>query len=497
MKGQRKFNILSLEEGEEYFCDFSAIVNTTRPDVHPHHVKIFDNKGRVRVCSKSLIFEPDLPDKPLVKFPFKYIKKLTHTHTHTHTHTQTSTIQFNTEEIVYVPTKIFQGKTRCVCENENSKGVFDVEVNLVHGRQEAALHTVTRLWDISKKTQKEKKDGLDLMMKELISNTKFDYSQLDHRENVVMNDSLWVEIVKPLRRHPGMLLVTEDNIYFQPCPNFSSKRVKQFPLKELCMCFRRSFITRPCALELIGVSRREWFIVFLSTQDRETTLEILCGIKNKIKNNLLEFQGSVDVLNRMTELWQSCKLSNYHYLDFLNCAAGRSRKDFAQYPVFPWVLSDYTSKELDLSDPSSYRDLSTPIGAYNKDRLKLIEERMNELSHEERFQHGSHYSTPSFVVFWLVRQHPECLLRLHMGRFDVLARCFHSVGTAWNNAINSGTMEMIPQFYESDETFLLNTIGVTTSEGALRDVDLPPWSRTPKEFLSKMREALELTCMSG
>ena len=29
-----------------------------------------------------------------------------------------------------------------------------------------------------------------------------------------------------------------------------------------------------------------------------------------------------------------------------------------QYPVFPWVLSDYSSKSLDLSDASSYRDLS-------------------------------------------------------------------------------------------------------------------------------------------
>lgn len=29
-----------------------------------------------------------------------------------------------------------------------------------------------------------------------------------------------------------------------------------------------------------------------------------------------------------------------------------------QYPVFPWVLADYTSEELKLNDPSVYRDLS-------------------------------------------------------------------------------------------------------------------------------------------
>lgn len=31
---------------------------------------------------------------------------------------------------------------------------------------------------------------------------------------------------------------------------------------------------------------------------------------------------------------------------------------FFQYPVFPWVLSDYSSESLDLSDSSSFRDLS-------------------------------------------------------------------------------------------------------------------------------------------
>ena len=30
----------------------------------------------------------------------------------------------------------------------------------------------------------------------------------------------------------------------------------------------------------------------------------------------------------------------------------------SQYPVFPWVLADYTSKELDLTNPHTFRDLS-------------------------------------------------------------------------------------------------------------------------------------------
>lgn len=56
----------------------------------------------------------------------------------------------------------------------------------------------------------------------------------------------------------------------------------------------------------------------------------------------------------------------------LNVIAGRSYNDITQYPVFPWVLSDYSSSVLDLKDPSSFRDLSKPIGAQNKNRREAF-----------------------------------------------------------------------------------------------------------------------------
>ena len=42
---------------------------------------------------------------------------------------------------------------------------------------------------------------------------------------------------------------------------------------------------------------------------------------------------------------------------------GRSYNDLNQYPVFPWILADYTSKTLDLKDSKVYRDLSK-VGSY-------------------------------------------------------------------------------------------------------------------------------------
>ena len=40
---------------------------------------------------------------------------------------------------------------------------------------------------------------------------------------------------------------------------------------------------------------------------------------------------------------------------YLNREAGRSFKDLTQYPVFPWVIAEWDSEQLDLSSPATFR----------------------------------------------------------------------------------------------------------------------------------------------
>lgn len=73
--------------------------------------------------------------------------------------------------------------------------------------------------------------------------------------------------------------------------------------------------------------------------------------------------------------------------------AGRSFNDLTQYPVFPWIIADYTSETIDLTDPRVFRDLSKPVGALNADRLSQLLERYKELelfgfSEAEKFLYG-------------------------------------------------------------------------------------------------------------
>ena len=56
----------------------------------------------------------------------------------------------------------------------------------------------------------------------------------------------------------------------------------------------------------------------------------------------------------------------------LRCA-GRTYNDLNQYPVFPWVLADYTSEVLDFNSAATFRDLSKPVGALNPKRLEFFQ----------------------------------------------------------------------------------------------------------------------------
>lgn len=65
---------------------------------------------------------------------------------------------------------------------------------------------------------------------------------------------------------------------------------------------------------------------------------------------------------------------------FLNSSlADRTVQDLTQYPVFPWVISDYESEELNLNDPKCYRDLTKPVGALNQERLEKLKARYEEM----------------------------------------------------------------------------------------------------------------------
>jgi hypothetical protein len=208
-----------------------------------------------------------------------------------------------------------------------------------------------------------------------------------------------------------------------------------------------------------------------------------------------------ELAEKARERWRRREISNFEYLMTLNTLAGRSYNDLTQYPVFPWVLADYTSEKLDLSNPATFRDLSKPVGALDTKRFKVFEERYHNFSDPDipSFYYGSHYSSMGIVLFYLLRLEPFTSLhrRLQGGKFDHADRLFHSVEGAYRNCLTntSDVKELIPEFFYLPE-FALNTndyyLGEKQDGELLSDVVLPAWAKgSAEEFVQKNREALE------
>ncbi|KAH6705170.1 hypothetical protein BKA61DRAFT_144345 [Leptodontidium sp. MPI-SDFR-AT-0119] len=204
--------------------------------------------------------------------------------------------------------------------------------------------------------------------------------------------------------------------------------------------------------------------------------------------------------------WAKGEISNFHYLMLVNTMAGRTFNDLTQYPVFPWVLADYTSEELDLDNPATFRDLSKPMGAQHNSRAAEFIERYKTFAemgdaNTPAFHYGTHYSSAMIVTSYLIRLQPfvQSYLLLQGGSFDHPDRLFYSIEKAWQSASKDNmtdVRELIPEFFYLPE-FLTNNNGYNFgmrqgNGGGIDTVQLPPWAKgDPKIFIAKHREALE------
>lgn len=193
----------------------------------------------------------------------------------------------------------------------------------------------------------------------------------------------------------------------------------------------------------------------------------------------------------------------------LNTLAGRSYNDLMQYPVFPWILADYESEELDFTNPKTFRNFAKPMGAQSPDRLEQFQKRFREWDdpHNETppYHYGTHYSSAMIVCSYLVRLEPftQHFLRLQGGHFDLADRMFHSVKEAWLSASKfnmADVKELIPEFFYLPE-FLGNAnnfdLGIKQNGDVLGDVILPPWAKQDtREFIRVHRQALECDYVS-
>ncbi|XP_033731173.1 WD repeat-containing protein 81-like, partial [Pecten maximus] len=184
----------------------------------------------------------------------------------------------------------------------------------------------------------------------------------------------------------------------------------------------------------------------------------------------------IKYLPDFVEQWVNRKISNFRYLMVLNTLAGRRAGDPNHHPVLPWVM--------DFSGPDyGFRDLKKSKYRLNKgdNQLDLTYEAFSGLSDDSHIPH--HVSDVLSDITYYVykaRRTPKSILCTH-----VRSRWVPNEYPSSMQRMQEWTPdECIPEFFTDPTIF-------TSMHEDLPDLELPPWSKTAEDFISKHMEVLE------
>ena len=275
--------------------------------------------------------------------------------------------------------------------------------------------------------------------------------------------------------------------------------------------FIRIYFYKESGLEIYTTTNKSYFLNFKTKEDMHLFLNDILSIINyrEIKSenkrilgyeqlfNQINKKKSYNIMNKMDD-WQNYMISTLEYLMWLNIYSGRSFNDLTQYPVIPWMISNYELKQIQYKN--HHRDLSIPMGMIEIDnndksltrketyletyeslkndfkdsnpdfnyetylqkgdeyfdnykakklKIKLKEEKknndnMNEIGEEYEpiqinqipYYYGSHYSNPTYVSHYLTRIFPYSFVSIEIqgDKFDDPDRMFISMTKTFDSA---------------------------------------------------------------
>ena len=334
----------------------------------------------------------------------------------------------------------------------------------------------------------------------------------------------------------------------------------KIPFNEIELILKRRYYFKKNVLEFFTQSKKSYFFRI----DENKFKSFLDIIKYHLKNDLEDitidysrYEEKVGFINKNNDLynynnyyilfntkksssikflyskWLKWEVSTFTLLNAMNIYANRSYNDINQYPVFPWIITDYTSKvfpNLDKDNINSnnntgissssekkvpvIRPFNTPMGMMDitddaKERKENYMEHWESLENDEDRddnydRYGSHYSTSLYLTYYLVRVFPFSYIRIELQgkNFDDPNRLFNSLSNSFECAMTqkSDLRELIPEFFCLPEMFYnLNDLNLgevidenTKKSILVNDIEMPQWSRGDAYiFVKKHRELLE------
>ena len=231
--------------------------------------------------------------------------------------------------------------------------------------------------------------------------------------------------------------------------------------------------------------------------------------KQKVKTDKSEEKKNIKKISKTIKEWSKWKINNFSFLMWMNFFSNRSYNDISQYPIFPWIITDYEDplnieqiyydssllymnnsnetrrksrsensaggkkkkkKKEEEEEEYDYRDLKLPMGMLEineeskkrkKDFIesyKTLKEDKEEFEGRKPYYYGTNYSNPIYVCNFLMRLFPftHISIELQGSKLDHPDRLFLSVIKSFSNSITQKTdiRELIPEFFYLPEMFL-------------------------------------------
>ena len=376
-----RFNMLLLEEGEAFFEDYAVSLYLPSTEKTKSVSSRKQLSGRLKVASKNLIFEPHSLSYPIIRFPFAAMESLHMDKSKQHLILWTSQIVKMKAHNVIGP-YVFED----IADPKKTPYIFEPS----YSRLDDSVQLIAKIYQITK--SKESSFSINDRVMKLMSMREmkipFDSSWFVSFDEIQrFNEPLVVSKLSPLVYIRGQIQLTNKRIYFQPFHKQTSNPMLKYNLKDIKYIYKRRHIMRNDTIEFIVKKSNKYSDLnrtlssgpLLDFHQYDSLLLSFNGSK-KIRDHVFSLLLKEPLINVKQSLslsfvqkqWIDGNVSNFDYLMFLNQQSGRSFNDLTQYPIMPWIITDYQSKHIDLKNKNIYRDLSKPVGALNPQRLQKI-----------------------------------------------------------------------------------------------------------------------------
>ncbi len=129
--------------------------------------------------------------------------------------------------------------------------------------------------------------------------------------------------------------------------------IRKISINNILLIFKRTYFYRDNSVEIFTIHHKSFYFKFKNEIIRDLFLQEITKnlqflqiktIDKKILGyykNIEKFKDNFSNFDNLSKIWKNWKMSNLEYLMYLNIFGNRSYRDLHQYPIMPWILTNY------------------------------------------------------------------------------------------------------------------------------------------------------------